>query len=318
MECLLTTLKGTVNNDNLPKLGEMILTVVPVTNNIGLSVGGNGVVAELTNGAYFTTSESTSDNLGTTKTLTGLDYVYSPDKSTFNIKLVSKYNITGAGTSAHSIVFSTASTPDSKISVDDLSYSLLSGVNMRGSLLGSIASLLKNKSQGYFYIDSYGLYDSKGLIGDLSAFEGVTVGNAISVFSLSDTSVSGDISHLSGISAKYIYLKRSTGIHGNLGSLPDSNIFLSAANSINQDFTFTGFPGTRSYILGLEGVTMSGGVDDFLIANAALDLSPLATDSFVKKISIIGTRTTASDSAVATLGSKGVTVTITAPQFTTN
>jgi hypothetical protein len=62
-----------------------------------------------------------------------------------------------------------------------------------------------------------------------------------------------------------------------------------------------------------EGVDFGNDLDNYLISNAAATLgkSPSATDEWSgKKINVYGTRTSASDSAVATLKSLGLTVVV--------
>lgn len=62
-----------------------------------------------------------------------------------------------------------------------------------------------------------------------------------------------------------------------------------------------------------EGVNFGDDLDNYLISNAAATLgkSPSATDEWSgKKINVYGTRTSASDSAVATLKSLGLTVVV--------
>ena len=69
---------------------------------------------------------------------------------------------------------------------------------------------------------------------------------------------------------------------------------------------------TQPYILGMNYIPLGNDVDKMLIQQAALPVNPAITDSGMKSIQVSGTRTSASDAAISTLLCKGYTVTITA------
>jgi hypothetical protein len=152
---------------------------------------------------------------------------------------------------------------------------------------------------------------------DLSFFAGKTI---TGTFSLSGSLAKGDVQNLASINKTSLENLKGIELTGDLAKLNNNCVFLSNAggtfnkndNSTKTSLTWT-TKGTRQYILALENVRMTSGVDQFLIDMSTLELDPSAIQSgssWLKTIRIIGTRTSASDSAVATLSAKGVTVTL--------
>ncbi|WP_286709582.1 MULTISPECIES: hypothetical protein [Sphingobacterium] len=144
--------------------------------------------------------------------------------------------------------------------------------------------------------------------------------NLTGTFNLSGSLASGNIENLSNLSKAENSGVRGLTISGDVAKLHDNCYFLSNMNGsdlknkkADSSTTFwTNKKSTRQYILALERVRLVTGVDQYLIDMAALDLAPSSVNgsAYLKTINIVGTRTAASDAAVATLAGKGVTVAI--------
>jgi len=153
---------------------------------------------------------------------------------------------------------------------------------------------------------------------DISILENIST---ISSFNASGSKLYGDVKGFSKSSISALGNLKGLRISGDIANINNATIFLSNINSgknqnahLSTTFWSTKKP-DRSYILATEGVRIVSGVDQFLIDMASLNLSPTAVsgDAWLRTIAIRGTRTTASDAAVATLAGKGITVTLTNP-----
>lgn len=106
---------------------------------------------------------------------------------------------------------------------------------------------------------------------------------------------------------------RFTGYNGSLAQFTDNDISkladgLNYIKYINSDCTATyKQSNSRTTILLLQGFNLGDYVDSYLMDSANKALMPEETD---KKISITGTRTSASDAAVTTLKGMGITVVV--------
>ena len=99
--------------------------------------------------------------------------------------------------------------------------------------------------------------------------------------------------------------KNVTGLTGDMGTLPDNILFFTGGSGM---FTWT--TSSRTYILATE-MARCNKIDDMLNDMAAKTAKFAGDEVWYKSISLIGTRTSASDAAVQTLQSKGYTVSIT-------
>ena len=98
---------------------------------------------------------------------------------------------------------------------------------------------------------------------------------------------------------------------GDLAILPVSCRFVSFQNDKGSVFTWSTRPSTAK-IIAIEGNVSITNIDKMLQDQAQCQVGFSSNDSeWYKKISCVGTRTSASDAAVATLQSKGYTVSIT-------
>lgn len=94
---------------------------------------------------------------------------------------------------------------------------------------------------------------------------------------------------------------------GDLATLPDNILFIDNTGGSGK---FSWGASTRHNILAMLNVKTDD-VDKILNAMASMEAKFIGADSWYHTISLIGTRTSASDVAVTTLQSKGYTVSIT-------
>lgn len=162
--------------------------------------------------------------------------------------------------------------------------------------------------------------------GDISAFANYTKATGINI---SNTNVSGDISSLANVSTLATLLASNTNVSGDISALKNlqnlASAYLKSTNVIsgnlavmpakfellsvnsNATLTWTDRPAS-SYIIGVDGNPKFEDVDSFLIGEAKCTKP---TSPRLSMIRVTGNKTSASDSAVQTLQSKGYTVSIT-------
>ena len=141
--------------------------------------------------------------------------------------------------------------------------------------------------------------------GDIANLKNLT---ALISIELSNTQIplTGEISALSTLSkCKTISLSYSK-LTGDLAILPDACCDVYLYYDKGSVFTWSTRP-SSAYIISFRAVPLSRNVDKMLQDQAQCQVGPTAD----KTISVIGTRTSASDAAVQTLQSKGYTVSIT-------
>ena len=125
--------------------------------------------------------------------------------------------------------------------------------------------------------------------------------------SVLNTKVTGDISVYKNTKTNQLQFK-GTRVYGDLSVLPN-NILWVQADSNTGTFTWTGIK-TRTNILALEKCKCNN-IDAFLNDMATLEAKFIGDYIWYKTISLIGTRTSASDAAITTLQQKGYTISVT-------
>ena len=128
---------------------------------------------------------------------------------------------------------------------------------------------------------------------------------------ISSSKVSGDIANIYFAikgTTKELNLAYCNNLSGDLASLPNNILFLNCSYS-NSKFTWTK-GSSRTNILACVYLCCTN-IDDMLNDMANMTASFISQETYHKTISLIGTRTSASDAAVQTLQSKGYTVSIT-------
>ena len=319
-KCLITKLNGSTNNSDLLRIAEMRIKFHKVSNPTAttqcLEINAlRDTKLEIIGDGYFTDS-SLSQNKGKNLTIaanvnTGV-YVSNND---VEVAVLDKYAITA-------LKVKSGYKGGMSFNIDCLKYSTsINYIFLRSTNISGDISGLKNLTAlTYFDItdtqvsgDISGLKNLTNLSilggnntqisGDIANLKNLT---ALTSLNMSDTQVSGDIANLKNLTAlTRIEFKNVTGLTGDMGTLPDSILFFTGGNG---NFTWT--TSSRTYILATEKIKCDK-IDDMLNDMATKTAKFAGEQAWYKTISLIGTRTSASDAAVATLQKKGYTVSIT-------
>ena len=140
--------------------------------------------------------------------------------------------------------------------------------------------------------------------GDIAVFGRLT--NLTEIPSVNNTKVTGDISIYRNTRSSQLRFT-GTSVYGDLSVLPNDVLWVQGRNT--GTFTWTGIK-NRTNILALE-LCKCDNIDAFLNDMATLEAKFASEQIWHKKISLIGTRTSASDAAVQILQQKGYTVSVT-------
>ena len=338
-KCLITKLKGVSGNEKLLGIGELGLEINLTKPAVLTLVMANTSVLRIVGNGYFTSKNG--DNLGKTFSvpLSAETPVYV-SAGKYNLIVPNKYGIgsfrtSKAGEAGYEL--------NPYLDVRDLKFCknvkllAVSGSNIYGDF--SELKDLKNISfmsfqspnitgdisvlQDMTGLNSLYLIGCKGITGDIAALKGKN----LLYIDLSDTSVYGDISALnsstnlnhfncSGVlkgdvsvfknanGLKYLTLNAST-LSGDIAKMPASFFYYSGKGS----FSWSSRPSSSKIITFPSAVTIDN-VDKMLQDQANCTVPTDQPSVFKKTISVIGNRTSASDSAVATLQSKGYTVSV--------
>ena len=307
------------------------------------------VQIEIIGNGYFTNKALTANN-GKTMNITANTmasvYVSNGD---FEVAVLDKYSLVRLLFYAQVEVNVTAEEMSNRsMTIDDLKYSTaLTYINLGSTQVSGDISALQNLTaltyiglgrtqvsgdisalQNLTALTYIGL-SSTQVSGDISALQNLT---ALTNIGLSSTQVSGDISALQNLTAltninlsstqgnlsslsrltklNHCALKQSK-ITGDLASLASTCYFASFQNDNGSTLTWTTRPSTAN-IIAIEGNASLANIDKMLQDQAkCVKAIPASGESWFKNISVAGTRTSASDAAVATLQEKGYTVSIT-------
>jgi hypothetical protein len=331
MDCLITKLKGTVNDDTLMKIGEIRIVKTKATGwdtatqNFAIKFN-KDVELEIVGDGYFT-DKTGSSNLGKTKKITANTetgvYVSNSD---FEISIPDKYALTKLKLHYQS-ADGWSKYPETKYVKGGLSAFIYS-TNLEELGLNTILNLgdispIKNLTK-LTKID----FEGSSVTGDISALQNLT---ALTDISLSGTQVSGDISALSGLTALTNISLYSTQVTGNLDSLanlPSGLTFDMGKNTLTGDYfkflnehtnsdvvcsgnfsyTTKSWSGKSYRRAGGDDFTCND-LDNFLNDFQVVSLS--STNRYVSpSIKMKGTRTSASDAAISVLQGKGFTVNV--------
>lgn len=302
--CLVTKLKGTVQNSNLLRVGELRICVHKIDNPNGETQRINlnfteDVKLEIIGDGYFTNATLVS-NLG--KSLTAkantesLVYVSNGD---FEIAILNKYALTKINTRTNK--------KTAIKDIADLKYS------------SSLEHLAINSVENVSYFSdlkslktlTYLSISNANINGNLSDLEPLTkllyliIGNT-------SNKITGNVSSLKAITKLNTLVIVNSYVTGDLATLPST--CRSAAFDYfdtNAVFDWSSRPAS-SKIIAIRGNPKLNNIDKMLQdqANCVVGFTS-ADDASYKKIEVSGTRTSASDAALATLQQKGYTVTIT-------
>ncbi len=309
-DCLVTTLKGKVADDSLPRIGDFTIDVIDgnATSTklpyFSISCEGNGtIIAE--NGTFL--SDDLAD-LGAEVSFTGSTKVRLSE-STTAVRV-------RCGYSFYSIGNVVSEEPKRKLAIKaaNLKYQKkLTGLSSNNILSVRIASgedavaIIENNPDIAGVTLEY-------LEGDFP-LDVLASRTKVAYLSLKGANgARGDIASLASLTPLWgIELGARTSptgaLTGDLAKLPPSVAYLNCAGSPDT-YTWRSERSTSCTPLSLVGVRLGSYVDAMLIDRARnTGGSPMGTGQ--QKITVIGTRTSASDTAVSALQAAGWTVTVT-------
>lgn len=282
--CLVTKLNGSVDNTSLLRIGEMRIGISKIDSpnhwTQGFRITVNKLtVLEIIGDGYFTDVNLTANN-GKKITLNPnvSEKVYVSNGN-FEVAILDKYALVGI------YDYDTYSEGNSTYSQKNKSISDI------GFFKYSTA------------LTSLGLSNTN-LSGDIANLKNLT---ALTNLGLSNTQIplTGEISALSTLSKCSTISLSFSKLTGDLAILPDACCEVALFYNKGSVFTWSTRP-SSAYIISLGGASLYSNVDKMLQDQAQCQVGPTAN----KTISATGTRTSASDNAVATLQQKGYTVII--------
>ena len=302
--CLVTKLKGTVQNSNLLRVGELRICVHKIDNPNGETQRINlnfteDVKLEIIGDGYFTNATLVS-NLG--KSLTAkantesLVYVSNGD---FEIAILNKYALTKINTRTNKKT-AIKDIADLKYS-SSLSYLGINSVENIG-YLSDIKSL---KTLTYLSVSNANIEGSLSDLESLTNLGYIIIGNT-------SNKLTGNVSSLKAMTKLNTLATLNSDVTGDLATLPST--CRSATfdyHDTNAVFDWSSRPAS-SKIIAIRGNPKLNNIDKMLQdqVNCVVGFTS-ADDASYKRIEVSGTRTSASDAALATLQQKGYTVTIT-------
>lgn len=349
-QCLITKLKGIVDNNSLKKLNEFRIRVTKITspdsNTQGFSVQfSKETTLSIIGDGYFT-DENLSANKGKSLIVPAQDgnnitTIYLSN-GTYEVSIPDKFALTRLSSSPKG-VFSSEKKHFS-LDIDELKYvnSMLSLSLYNIKATGDISSLsnkVKMNELRLCNVDIYGNIDSlsnltelrtlmsfsskisgnissisklklsevylnlENLTGDISAFSSMS-----NLISINMKYASGDISSLNLLNELKILQLNNCSITGDLSKVPAKVYLLQLNNNSNNGFTWSSRDASSS-IFSIEGNPLVLNLDKML-----QDLANCTKPTYAPSnstIAVKGSRTSASDTAVQTLQSKGYTVSIT-------
>ena len=279
-KCLITKLNGSVQNNSLLRIGEFTVKVSkiesPTADSQKFSINNTKDSQLRIIGDGYFTNETLTENKGKVMNISAntetLVYYSNGD---YEIAVSEKYSLYFIG------IFLSTNWKDFKgklsFDIESLKYS------------SNITRLFLANTQ---------------VTGDIAVFGRLT--NLTEIPSVNNTKVTGDISIYRNTRSSQLRFT-GTSVYGDLSVLPNDVLWVQGRNT--GTFTWTGIK-NRTNILALE-LCKCDNIDAFLNDMATLEAKFASEQIWHKKISLIGTRTSASDAAVQILQQKGYTVSVT-------
>lgn len=304
--CLVTTYKAIVDNNELLRLGEMKISVSRVENT---NASTNSMVLgfdkptdiEITGDGYFTDANYSANKGKIFRAVAGVNNIYFSNGD-YNISIMDKYSLTSFDTS----VFKGATSKNKAVDISSFAYcyKLTSLIYLDSNLTGDIDAL-----SGLTSLTILNLRDCSNLTGDIAALSGLT---SLTDMVISEKSTSklicSNIGKLATLNNLQYLRVKGMEISGDLSTLSPKLILITNQNG-NSNCTWSNRPST-SNVFAIEDINVNN-IDKMLIdfSNCVVP-SNIPSDSYYKVISVKGVRTSASDDAVAALQSKGYTIII--------
>lgn len=287
-KCLVTKLSGVVSNDRLAKIGELAFPLDENITSIGYASDADATL-HIADGTFEDGSNTKFVNLSEWET--SLRFSNKKDAILF---VPNKKDITIFSVDANKSY-------NAPFDISELKYMKhlkYASFNNNAGAYGDIASIPPT-------VVSLNL-NSTSVSGDIQSLETIPQD-----FMFDNTGVYGDVSTRMGNIFR-ITAKNVTSLHGDLSKfgieLPQNHtLFFSSPSS----FTWSERPAS-ALILALEDCNLGNYVDKMLQDQANCKATTASDPpSWYKLISVKGTKTSASDDAVATLQQKGYTVSVT-------
>ncbi len=325
-KCLITKLNGSVDNNDLLRVGEMRVKVESVesptkdTQGFGLAFVKPATV-EIVGDGYFT-DKTFVENKGKSMTFLNTEDIIVSQATTvairdkYNLKIIAVYIQNGTPFGENKV-----------LNIDDLKYSIsLSSLNLaKTQASGDIANLKNLTALTTLYLNNTKVTGDIANLKNLTALTTLYLSNtkvtgdianlknltALTTLDIRDTQISGDIANVYFVyegTIKELNVAYCNNLSGDLASIPNNIIFFNSYRG-NSKFTWTK-GSSRTNILACANLHCSN-IDDMLNDMADKTASFAGQEAHYKAIALVGTRTSASDAAVQTLQSKGYTVSVT-------
>ena len=284
MNCLVTKLKGTVNDNSLPKLGSMLFKLETTTTSlVKIEAIGKDVSFSSADGSNVLSTSSNGDNKTNVVNVSEINTVFYIDASKgVTISIDNKYNLEKLDVSW--------TTNPNELTVDlnfeDLKYcKKLSWLALYSMTLTGDISALQNLTA----LTAIRLFRTQ-VSGDISVLSGLT---ALTDISLDNTEVSGDISELQNLTALTAINLNNTGVSGDISALSR----LTALTAIR--LFRTQVSGDISVLSGLTALTAI----DLNSTQVSGDISALQNLTALTAISLYSTEVSGSLDSLANLPS---------------
>lgn len=325
-KCLITKLNGTIDNSSILRLGEFRISVhamresvVNSSRAVGLSVA-SPVNLEIIGDGYFT-DRNLTENKGKTLAFNNDTDIFVSNTDC-NLAILDKYKIT-ALTGYNSVVQGGVNNTTKGFNIENLRYSKnLKIINFVNSKVTGDISSLKDLPLREVALAGSDVYGDAGTLGNVRSITSLFLINTNTNCKLEDLrslnnlksitlgNAQGDISSLSGLNIKDIWISNGDNLFGDIAKLPSNFVFLGLNIDNNATFTWSDRP-TSYKIFANVGYPKITNLDEALIGMSRCTSGiTSSSDANSKNISYRGTRTSASDDAIATLQQKGYTVSI--------
>lgn len=331
-KCFITKLPSSVDNDNLPVLGQLRIKMLKqdaLTDNDArvIELQTNDSITVKVSGAHFT-DDTLASNIGNTKIITaadGLVPLYVSNNADAVLTIDNKYSLTLLGFEHKDKNY--LSKPV-YFDIEDIRYCtnikwlLISGTQVSGdiSALNKMHCYIIRADNSQIYGDIKAIsndveledvrFDDTQVSGDISAIANLT---SLRELHLNNTKVSGKIDSLSrNTNITELSGLKGLALAGDMSKIPANVKFIAQDNrKINTNFTWTAKGRQNATLLAMEGNIPfdTASMDNMLIDQATCTFNSNASKSWYNIISVSGTRTSASDAAITTIQSKGVTIT---------
>ena len=324
-KCLVTKLNGNISNPEILKLGEARIKIHRVANPSAVThklyvCFNKDTKLEIIGDGYFT-DVNLSLNKG--KTLVVNKDVHTDaylSNGDYVLSIANKYaifvlwcegsdkeidDISSLKYSTATTILNLNSTKTSGDIADLKNLTALTNLSMNNTLVSGDIADLKNLT-ALTNLSIYNTYVS----GDIADLKNLTALTNISLCNFI-APITGDIGSLYSLKSLKSITVQSSQLSGDLANLPPNCAFISLLNDAGSTLTWGTRPSSAK-IVAIEGNAKLGNIDKMLQDQAQCQIGYASGDlQYKKTISVIGTRTSASDAAIQTLQQKGYTVSIT-------